>query len=188
MTLKQYFIFRKAAGSQCLKLRQFNLWGGDRTGREVRRMREEDREQIKREKYFKKDNTARRQEGQRDRTSTPEGTSSLGLESILSDQFPYFLLSEDIVEQGTLFSLFFYSLFLFLFLVCNRILGETFFFFACLFLKNEAQCGMKITQVRGRGIPTAGTAPSHSDRSKRRQTLMARICRQKQGGNNRESG
>lgn len=136
MTLKQYFIFRKAAGSQCLKLRQFNLWGGDRTGREVRRMREEDREQIKREKYFKKDNTARRQEGQRDRTSTPEGTSSLGLESILSDQFPYFLLSEDIVEQGTLFSLFFYSLFLFLFLVCNRILGETFFFF-CLFVFKE---------------------------------------------------
>lgn len=66
-----------------------------------------------------------------------KGTSSLGLESILSDQFPYFLLPEEIVEQGTLFSLFFFiSLFLFLFLVCNRILGETFFFF-CLFVFKE---------------------------------------------------
>lgn len=80
MTLKQYFIFRKAAGSQCLKLRQFILWGGDRTGREVRRRREEERENKSKEKNISRraiqqDPASRRQEGQRDRTNTPEGTS-----------------------------------------------------------------------------------------------------------------
>lgn len=90
----------------------YSLGRGQDRERSEKKERGREREQIKREKYFKKGNTARpclkearRTEGQNKHTRR---NFSLGLEPILSDQFPYFLLSEEIVEQGTLFSSFFY--------------------------------------------------------------------------------